>query len=73
MTPEHHKITNRDLQQFGRDQQEKELSDRALFLRQRIRHIEDEMRQKLLILKELRTEFDKIQAERGLKNQTQLF
>lgn len=66
-------ITNRDLLDYGREQEEKRLADRALFLRQRIRQIEDEMKAKLQIVKELRTELDDIQEKRGLKNQGKLF
>lgn len=73
MTPESHKLVNRDIQAFGREQQEKELSDRSVFLRTRIKHIETDLKEKSLILNQLRAEFDALQTARGLKSQTKLF
>lgn len=66
-------ITNRDLQNFGRDAEEKEMADKAIFLLNRIRTIEQDIKAKNQIITQLRSEYDSLQERRKLKNQTRLF
>lgn len=66
-------ITNRDLLKFGREQEEKRLGDRAVFLLHRIRVIDDDMKVKLETLQALRREYDDIKAKQAAWRQVELF
>lgn len=61
------------MQAYGRQLEQERLGDRAVYLLHRIRTIENDMKTKLLVIQQLRREYDELQEKRGLQNQTKLF
>lgn len=65
-------ITNKDLIAYGRQEEQRRMQDRSIYLLHRIRVIESDMKEKLVVLQQLRVEYDQLQEQRAKINQTQL-
>lgn len=65
-------MTNKDLVAYGRKLEEERLSDRAVYLLHRIRVIEDEMKMRLVILQQLRQEYDEVKLKDAERRQTSI-